>query len=59
MKGMTVSDTWLLLRKIAIGIVITLVPLAIVAGGLWVTQHHADGLKRSQQTSTKAVSHAD
>jgi hypothetical protein len=36
---MRASDLSLLARKIAVGIVITMVPLAIVAGSLWLTQH--------------------
>ena len=35
---MRASDVSLLAKKIAVGIVITLVPLAIVAGSLWMTQ---------------------
>ena len=35
---MTFADAWLLLKKIAVGIVITLVPLVIIAGGLWTIQ---------------------
>jgi hypothetical protein len=36
---MRVSDLSLLVKKIAVGIVITVVPFAIVAGSLWATQH--------------------
>ena len=43
---MNLTDTWLLTRKNLIGIVITLIPLAILAGGLWLTQA-ASGSKNS------------
>jgi hypothetical protein len=32
---MTIADILLLIRKIAVGIFIFLVPLAIIAGGIW------------------------
>jgi len=32
---MTIADIFLLIRKIAVGILIFLVPLAIIAGGIW------------------------
>jgi hypothetical protein len=32
---MTIADILLLIRKIAVGILIFLVPLAIIAGGIW------------------------
>jgi hypothetical protein len=35
---MQIADFSLLVRKIAVGIGVTLVPLLIIAGGLWVTQ---------------------
>jgi hypothetical protein len=35
---MHLRDLGLLSRKIAVGAVITLVPLLILAGGLWATQ---------------------
>ena len=35
---MKFSDVTLLARKILVGIVITLVPLGILTGGLWITQ---------------------
>jgi hypothetical protein len=62
---MTWTDTWLLAKKILVGIVITLVPLAILAGGLWLTQrlagNHADAKHASakQGSSTKVVTYAN
>jgi hypothetical protein len=62
---MTWADTWLLAKKILVGIAITLVPLAILAGGLWITQRlasnhasakHADA---KQSSSTKVVTYAN
>jgi hypothetical protein len=35
---MLTADLILLLKKIAVGIVITIVPLGILAGGLWLTR---------------------
>ena len=35
---MNFSDVTLLVRKILVGIVITLVPLLILTGGLWITE---------------------
>jgi hypothetical protein len=35
---MQIADFSLLLRKIAVGVAVTVVPLAILAGGLWITQ---------------------
>jgi len=36
---MTLSDLFLLARKIIVGIIIFLVPLAIIAGILWLLQN--------------------
>jgi hypothetical protein len=35
---MLMADLSLLLRKIAVGAAVTLVPLLILAGGLWITR---------------------
>lgn len=57
---MTLQDGWLLTKKIAIGIVITVVPLAIVVGGLWLTESLTDQhAGKKQASSTKVVSHAN
>jgi hypothetical protein len=56
---MEVSDLVLLAKKIAVGIVITLVPLGILTGGLWVSQK---ALKKNVEPSTNhsvEVSHAN
>lgn len=56
---MGVSDLVLLAKKIAVGILVTLVPLAILIGGLWVSQK---ALKKNVQpiaTQSVEVSHAN
>jgi hypothetical protein len=56
---LTLSDVWLLTKKIVIGIVITVVPLIILGGGLRLAQSaigpHAD----SKQVSSKGVPNAN
>lgn len=32
---MTIADIFLLIRKIGVGIFLTLVPLLLIAGGIW------------------------
>jgi hypothetical protein len=55
---MTWTDGWLLGKKILVGIVITLVPLAILAGGLWLTQRLANNHAATEQiSSTKVGTH--
>lgn len=56
---MKLSDVWLLSKKIAVGVVITVVPLAILAGGLWMTQRHTSGQTRPAQASSSQVDHAN
>lgn len=57
---MTLTDVWLLTKKIALGILITVVPLAILSVGLWLTQRRANIHPHNQQTSsTKVASHAN
>ena len=57
---MTLTDMWLLARKIALGIVITVVPLAILSGGLWLAQRHTNAQGQGQQSSrAKVTSHAN
>jgi hypothetical protein len=55
---MTLTDTWLLIKKILLGIVITAVPLAILTGGLWITQR-AGHSNEKQVSSAKETSHAN
>jgi hypothetical protein len=54
---MTLTDTWLLVKKILLGIVVTAVPLAIIAGGLCLTRHVASGGGRT--SSAEAAHHAN
>ncbi len=35
---MTLSDVTLLVKKVLVGIAITLVPFIVIVGGLWLTQ---------------------
>ncbi|MDF2192341.1 hypothetical protein [Paraflavitalea sp. CAU 1676] len=32
---MTLSDVYLLIRKITVGVILVLIPLALIAGGIW------------------------
>lgn len=56
---MTLTDTWLLAKKIFIGIVITVVPLFIMAGGLWITQRVEGSHGSKKQGSAKQTSSAE
>lgn len=56
---MELCDLVLLTKKIAVGILITLIPLSILAGSLWVSQK---ALKKNVQptaNSSVEVSHAN
>ena len=53
------EDVALLAKKIGVGILITLIPLAIMTGGLWVSQK---ALKKNPQATlnhSEEVSHAN
>lgn len=52
---MRISDLVLLAKKIGIGIVITIVPLGILVGPLWVTQHFAKKNGSPLNRSTEVV----
>jgi hypothetical protein len=56
---MNLMDAWLLVKKIAVGIVITIVPLAIIVGGLWITRTHAGHPAPAKQTSSAKVTYAN
>jgi hypothetical protein len=49
---MNFKDAWLLTKKIMVGIVITLVPLAILGGGLWLTQRQVGNHVQDKQTTS-------
>ncbi len=56
---MGVSDLVLLAKKIAVGILVTVIPLGILTGGLWVSQK---ALKKNVQpiaSHSVEVSHAN
>jgi hypothetical protein len=52
-------DGWLLLKKILVGIAITVVPLAIIAGGLWSIQHVRANHAQTKSTSSAKVTYAN
>jgi hypothetical protein len=58
-SDMNLADGRLLLKKILVGIVITVVPLAIVAGGLWAIQGIKTNRTQTKPTSSAKVSYAN
>jgi hypothetical protein len=56
---MRVSDFVLLAKKIAVGIVITVVPLAILVGPLWITQRTVRKGPAPTATHSTELRHAD
>lgn len=56
---MRFSDVWLLFKKILVGVIVTVVPLAILAGGLWITQKHLASRVHPAQASTSEANHAN
>jgi len=57
--AMTFTDGWLLLKKILVGIVITLVPLAIIAGGLWTIQRAQGNPSHTKPDPSAKVTYAN
>lgn len=50
---MTLSDVSILGKKILVGIIVTVIPFVIIAGGLWLGQRLlTDNPKPAQQTVT-------
>lgn len=57
---MRFSDVWLLSKKIVVGVIVTVVPLVILAGGLWITQKLISSPTRPAQASTTSeTNHAN
>ena len=56
---MGVSDLVLLAKKIAVGILVTLVPLVILTGGLWVSQKALQKNVQPIASQSVEVSHAN
>jgi hypothetical protein len=56
---MRFSDLWLLWKKIVVGVIVSIVPLAILAGGLWMTQRFASNHTHSNNDSSRQVSYAN
>ena len=57
---MTLSDVSLIVKKVLVGIIVTVVPFVIIVGGLWFTQHALtthDAKKASVQTTLKPENH--
>jgi len=50
---MTLSDVSILGKKILVGIIITIIPFVIIAGGLWLTQKALGGTPQGQQQDSK------
>jgi hypothetical protein len=56
---MKFADGWLLLKKILVGIVITIVPLAIISAGLWSIQRTRANHPQTNPTSSTKVAYAN
>ena len=56
--NMRTSDVTLLARKISVGIVITIVPLGIVVGSLWLTERAATTKAAPAAPHSNEASHA-
>jgi hypothetical protein len=56
---MKFADGWLLLKKILVGIAITVVPLAIIATGLWSIQQARMNRSHAKPTSSDKVTYAN
>jgi hypothetical protein len=56
---MKFTDGWLLLKKILVGIVITVVPLAIIASGLWSIQQTRMNRPQAKPTPSDKVAYAN
>jgi uncharacterized protein YneF (UPF0154 family) len=56
---MGVSDLVLLAKKIAVGILVTLIPLGILTGGLWVSQKTLQKNLQPNASHSAEVSHAN
>jgi hypothetical protein len=50
---MTLADVTILGKKILVGIIITLIPFIIIAGGLWLTQKVLTGDTKPEQQISK------
>jgi hypothetical protein len=59
LSEMTFADGWLLLKKILVGIVITVVPLAVIAAGLWSIQRTRVNHPQTEPTSSAKVAYAN
>jgi hypothetical protein len=56
---MKLADGWLLLKKIAVGIAVTVVPLLIIAGALWTIQQVRTDHSQTKSNSSAKVAYAN
>ena len=56
---MKIEDASMLLKKILVGIAITVVPLAIIAGGLWSIQQARANHVQTKSNSSAKVTYAN
>ena len=56
---MKIADGWLLLKKILVGVAVTVVPLAIITAGLWSIQRTRATRPQTNQTSSSKVAYAN
>jgi hypothetical protein len=56
---MKFADGWLLLKKILVGMAITVVPLAIIAAGLWSIQPTRTNRPQAKPSSSAKVAYAN
>jgi hypothetical protein len=59
LSTMKFADGWLLLKKVLVGIAITVVPLVIIAGGLWSIQQARANRPQAKPNSSAKVSYAN
>jgi hypothetical protein len=56
---MKLADGWLLLKKILVGIAVTVVPLLVIAGALWTIQQVQANHSQTNSNSSAKVTYAN
>ena len=56
---MKLADVWLLLKKIMVGVAITVVPLLIIAGALWTIQQVQANHSQTKSNSSAKVTYTN
>jgi hypothetical protein len=56
---MTIADGWLLLKKILVGVAITVTPLVIIAGCLWGVQQTRANHDQTKSNPPAKVTYAN